>query len=711
MKGETRRVLHLTSSFPRSKEDHVAPFLLDLARAQVAAGMEVAVLAPHAPGLPVEEDLDGVRVRRFRYAPSRLERLAYRGGILQAARSPLGALLVPPFLVCFALAAVREALRFRPEVVHAHWWIPGGLAGLLASRLLGVPLVVQVHGSDLVLAERWPLRSLARWVLQRAAVVGAVSRHLADRARGLLGKAGPRVELLPMPLGVEVEERTPLPPAPPVRLLAAGRFVPVKGFLVLIRAFRRAVEEGLDGFLELVGEGPEGARLAEEAAGLGERVRLRPPLSKDALRDAMLRSHAVVVPSLEEGLGLVAAEALALGRPVVASRVGGLPEVVEEGRDGVLAPPGDVEALKNALMRLPLPPPEGRALARHLPEAALRAHLAAYREALMLGVGRWRAWRVVGGVAGLGVLLGLVGLFRGEWGRVRSAWSGADPVLAVLAGAALVLGEAGFGLSSGLALRAFRGRVAAREAAGVFYISQTAKHIPGGIWPVAARWGAGRAAWGLSRMDLLFWLGLEAGLSVLVGGGLGCVLLGIGARGASPGLLPRSGWLVLGGLALGLPFMLAGLARAPGRLLGGRIGVLAGLRVLPALLAYLLTWALRGAGVGLLGIALGARAAALPVLAGAEAVSSVVGFLVLPVPAGVGVREGVFVLLVGGTLGPGVALSISLASRFLIVLAGFLLAAVGPVLVRGGGRGPWGRPGVTGGRGSSPVSWRRYGRA
>ena len=98
------RVLHLTSSFPRTGTDHVAPFLLDLARAQHAAGLQVAVLAPHDAGALRQEDLDGIEVHRFRYAPARWEQLAYRGGVLGRARTGVGLVLLPVFLVVMSAA-------------------------------------------------------------------------------------------------------------------------------------------------------------------------------------------------------------------------------------------------------------------------------------------------------------------------------------------------------------------------------------------------------------------------------------------------------------------------------------------------------------------------------------------------------------------------------------------------------------------------------
>ena len=142
---------------------------------------------------------------------------------------------------------------------------------------------------------------------------------------------------------------------------------------------------GEDVRLTLVGSGPEHARLHALAAPLGDRVEVLPAEDRDALWERMATADLVVVPSRSEGLGMVALEALALGTPVLASRVGGLPEVVVDPDDGALVPPGDAAALAGALAALGARPrsrPTARAVARHAPAGVVQAHAAAYRQAL-----------------------------------------------------------------------------------------------------------------------------------------------------------------------------------------------------------------------------------------------------------------------------------------------------------------------------------------
>ena len=368
------RVLHLTSSFPRDARDHVAPFLLDLAHAEQEAGLDVGVLAPHDHGLRTVDTVAGVEVHRFRYGPAFLERLSYRGGLLGSSRR-VGGLMLPVYLASFAAAAEKAARDFRPDVIHAHWWLPAGLCAIPVSRRLDVPLVITVHGSDVHLLRHKALRQVASHVMHRASLVATVSE---DLQRQIL-EFDPRLHtaVLRLPIG-DQPPPLPMPAYPPLRLLAAGRLSREKGFDVLIEAMRIAVGHGLDVRLDIVGSGPERRQLALLAAPLGDRVQLIPALPHAELMRRLDDVHALVAPSRREGLGMVALEAFTRGRPVVASRVGGLAESVEDGVDGYLVPPEDPVALAAAIARLPFGPPKGAATLRHSPIEVGRSHLEAY---------------------------------------------------------------------------------------------------------------------------------------------------------------------------------------------------------------------------------------------------------------------------------------------------------------------------------------------
>jgi glycosyltransferase involved in cell wall biosynthesis len=318
-----------------------------------------------------------VHVRRFRYAPSRFETLAYRGGLLANVRKPQRAVFVPSFLAAYRRTALAEARRLQPDVLHAHWWFPGGLVGASVARELGIPFVVTLHGSDVHIARRRGLAQLAARVLRRADVVATVSSALRAEVAERFALDPATIPVLPMPVTIDPAAPWAPAPAPPIRLVTVGRLVEEKGLDVLLDALLLLQSDGRRVVLDLVGDGPQAVQLATQAAPLGDDVTFHGARSRDEIARLLAVAHALVVPSRREGLGMVALEALAVGCPVIASATGGLIELVGEG-DGALVPPGDPVALAAAIRRLPSGPPPAEAVARHRRDAVAADHLRVY---------------------------------------------------------------------------------------------------------------------------------------------------------------------------------------------------------------------------------------------------------------------------------------------------------------------------------------------
>ncbi len=366
-----RRVLVVTQGFPRRPGDHRAPFLLDHARALAGAGCRVTVLCPSAPGLAARERWGDVDVIRFRYAPRRLEVFAYSGAMHRDVRT-WRVLLLPLFLAGYVRAVRRHSAA--ADVVHAHWWIPSGLVAVVAARRRVAVVAVHLHGTDAAIA-RGPLRPLAAWVLRRASVVLAASPPLASWAKDV---AGVDAVVAPMPLGVDrVPSPTPPPPDGPV--LAVGRLVPEKGFDVLIRAVAETGDR-----LVVVGDGDIGPALDSLTRSTNADVTFAGSVDPTELARDYAAARVVAVPSRREGFGMVAAEALAAGRAVVGTRVGGLPDLVTDGVTGTLVAPDDVAALVDALRSTdPALGANGPAAVAWLrPDAIAARNLAAYDAAV-----------------------------------------------------------------------------------------------------------------------------------------------------------------------------------------------------------------------------------------------------------------------------------------------------------------------------------------
>ncbi len=294
------KVVVLTTSYPRDADDVAGTFVRDGVEALREAGVDVRVVSPAS----------------FRHYG-----IAYGDGIVNnLRRAPWKALALPLFFLSFARAARRVARE--ADVVHAHW-LPSA-APALATRK---PFVLQLWGSDVALARR--IGPVARRMVRRAGIVVCASTALAEDARAM-GARDVRV----VPSGVAIPTAVAEPDEPP-HALYVGRLSEEKGVRELAQA-----TAGLP--LVVVGDGPLRA-LLPQAVGFVPPRELGPWYERAAV---------VVVPSRREGYGMVAREAMAFARPVVATSVGGLVDAVEDGVTGLLVPPGDPRALRDAIERL-----------------------------------------------------------------------------------------------------------------------------------------------------------------------------------------------------------------------------------------------------------------------------------------------------------------------------------------------------------------------
>lgn len=385
------RALFLTHNYPRHRDDPVGSFILRLAVSLREHGVQVHVVAPAAPDVPAEDVIEGIPVTRFRYAPRKLETLAYTGTMGQQVRQFWKARLA---MVGFLGAGYHTAMRvnrtFGADVVHAHWWFPGGLVARAMRARTGTPYVVTMHGSDIRLAASAPgAGPLFRTVARRAAAMTTVSSWLAEQVKRLDPQT--RVEVAPMPVVADLFH--PGGEREADRLLFVGKLTEQKGLHHLLRAMALMQTRAR---LDVVGAGrvqdDHLRRLAAEL-GLAERITWRPLLTQAELA-VRYRSAAIhVIPAIEEGLGLTAVESLLSETPVVAFDSGGITDVVKPERTGMLVPPGNVHALARALDRLLASAAErqrlgsaGRVFAmQHFSPAAVAAR---YAKLLTQGSGR-----------------------------------------------------------------------------------------------------------------------------------------------------------------------------------------------------------------------------------------------------------------------------------------------------------------------------------
>jgi glycosyltransferase involved in cell wall biosynthesis len=236
----------------------------------------------------------------------------------------------------------RRLALIRPEIVHTHL-VHGDAYGLPAGALIRVPHRFSTKHGFNEFRDRRLFAFGDRAVSSLAHVQIAISRGLADYLAEREGFDADAFEIVHY--GIAAGDEPPPYAGEAPRLLSIGRLIPIKGHDVLVRAFSAAREEVPDLTLDLVGTGPLEAELRRLAGDgvrfLGHVAPVQPLIEESAI---------VVVPSLGEGFGMVALEAMERGRPVIASAVGGLPEIV--GDTGVLVPSGEVEPLRAAIVEV-----------------------------------------------------------------------------------------------------------------------------------------------------------------------------------------------------------------------------------------------------------------------------------------------------------------------------------------------------------------------
>ena len=363
--GDLAKILVMASTFPRWERDTAPPFVYHLSEGLAGRGHDIHVLAPHTRGAALEERLGSLQVHRFRYSLESWESLCYDGGILQNLRRQRARWGLVPFFLGAEVAAMSRLVRkHNIDLVHAHWFLPQGLAAALGIRWTGVPLVVTGHGGDIFATRSRSRQAAARFAARKARQCTVNSSVMAEELRRLTGVAATII-----PMGVDVARFPYLPPASRrpsgcrqqgLRILFVGRMVEKKGARYLIEALPQVCDAIPQATLTLVGDGPERPALEKlvQQLGLGPRVQFTGSIPNEELRDYYAQADVFVAPSIKdregdtEALGVVILEAAASGTPIVATNVGGIPDIVINGQTGLLAGPANPGALAEGILRL-----------------------------------------------------------------------------------------------------------------------------------------------------------------------------------------------------------------------------------------------------------------------------------------------------------------------------------------------------------------------
>lgn len=367
--SDSLHICVIGSTYPLHENDAQVPWLRDSLRRLKARGHRITVFAPAYKGCK-EHTIDGIRVVRFRYAPERWEDLTHGSGAPNKVTSLHKKLLVLPYIVMGCLHGIMLARQERFDILHAHWPFPHGFMSIAMRLAIGSPCILTCHGAELALARKSNgIRKALSQILKSRALLCCNSSHTQDQ---IFRIARRKAMIFPYGTSIETTEATGYSEKPfhsPVRLLNCGRLIERKGIDYLLKALPEMLKIR-PVHLDITGEGvcKELWMQQAKALGLEQHVTFH-GFVDDATLAQLYRAcdiyvHPAIIDSRgdTEGLGVVLVEALANKKPVIASAVGGIVDVIKDKQTGLLVPEKQPQALVEAVEYLVAHPEEARTL-------------------------------------------------------------------------------------------------------------------------------------------------------------------------------------------------------------------------------------------------------------------------------------------------------------------------------------------------------------
>lgn len=361
-KDKPIKVLWLTSSYPRSKDDSVSVFLRYLAEALVNQKINLQILSPDHPEVVAIKQSGDIICHHFRYFwPRKLQILAYGSGVLPNLRAaPWLLFQVPFFILSMFISAAWIMVVRRPSLLHAHWIFPQGTVAVLLGKLFRTPVLVTAHGGDAFALRGSVLGAIKHWTIKHCAAWTSNTNATADA----VGQDLPKPHIIPM--GIDYEKfaagnaQAFLKPNDQQKtiLLFVGRLVEKKGVADLIVAVAGLPKDLLDKTeLWIIGDGTERDHLKTLVRDhkIEEKVVFHGRLPNATLPDYYAAADIFIAPSIvdtngdTEGQGVILLEAMASKTPVISTNTGGITEVIEHRKTGLLVNAKAPEEIKQAI--------------------------------------------------------------------------------------------------------------------------------------------------------------------------------------------------------------------------------------------------------------------------------------------------------------------------------------------------------------------------
>lgn len=356
-----KRVLFITSTFPLNEKDSQAPWMAEFVR-RMSSGTKIDVFAPSHEGSKNSKYCD-IDVFRFRYAPSFLEILTSKEGAVFKLRAKPWLFIVAFFYIIFGLIAViKQVKKYRYNVIHVNWPFPQGIFGLVAKWISHTPLILTFYGAEFTLINQVPLgKMILKYILKNSNHVIAISNFTKRKILEL--QSDITVSVIPFTSSLTVADETKEKVEKndgENRILFVGRLIERKGISYLIDAMKYVLPVVGKVRLDIVGGGPLMSLLNKKIIEkkLDKFVFLHGKVNEEELKKFYNLCTVFVLPAIidrwgdTEGLGVVLLEAMNFGKSVVASNVGGIPDIVKDNVNGLLVPEKDPKKLGEAIIKL-----------------------------------------------------------------------------------------------------------------------------------------------------------------------------------------------------------------------------------------------------------------------------------------------------------------------------------------------------------------------
>ena len=346
----------LTTSYPRYSGDFAGSFIHSLAKELVKGGIAVCVVAPQDVNTKTHEFVDGVEIHRFQYWLTRAgQRVAYGAGMPDnIAKSVLAKIQLPLFMLLFFIKGVTVAKEC--DLIHAQFLL-SGVVGVWIKKITRRELIITAHGSDVYMIPEAGLfqKSYIRAISNANAII-TVSNANKERLT-TLGLPGDKIIVIPNGIELSMFNNTISTlrvHEAGIQIVWVGRMVEVKGLEYLFSAMRIIVSSYPNSKLTLIGDGPLKDKLERLAGALSltENITFIGYVKNTEVPQYLKEADIFVLPSLSEGFPVVIPEAMAAGKPIVASNVGGISDAVTDGVTGFLVAPENAEWLAEKLIYL-----------------------------------------------------------------------------------------------------------------------------------------------------------------------------------------------------------------------------------------------------------------------------------------------------------------------------------------------------------------------